>query len=602
MIPEHIRDRILSKVSLVDIIEKEGIKVIKRGRQYTALCPFHKEKTPSFSVNNEEGVYYCFGCHAKGNAITFLREYKGFSYLEAMEYLASLAHEDIKPYLVSDKTSEGKKQDYISLYQKAVEFYQRVLWSQEGEDVRSYLMSRGLQPETLKAFRIGYSHDPRGLADFLRSQGFEYAHMVRWGLLSTYEHRDRFAGRILYPIYDREGSPIAFGARLFAKEDGPKYINSPDTPYFKKSDVLYGFFQAKGTLMKEKQALIVEGYMDVIGLHQAGITSAVAPLGTALTSSQLQLLGRYVDTLVLLFDGDAAGLQAASRSLDLIVETNMESRVVILPDGVDPDEMVLKEGKENFVSFLQKNAMDPLDFKWKYLHTHQMKDQPRKKQVEEMFRFIQKISLQSEQVKALQKLAAFLQVGADIVYKDFRQWMFRAKNTSQTPSETVSLSVLASQLQTEEHERMMLATLIVLDDVTVLEAVEKYIDEDMFTCEKYREWYRYLLTEKPSAHVMYDLVKEDNALYEKLFALHSHINEEGIMEQVYTFLLHYFQKKHHECTVKIEEAERKGEGFETLKNLQYEKSEWQKKIDTTRFCLEELHTKALCESEYKEER
>ncbi|NPV37996.1 DNA primase [Brevinematales bacterium NS] len=589
MIPDHIRDRILSKVSLVDVMEREGIKLVRRGRQYTALCPFHKEKTPSFSVNNEEGLYYCFGCHAKGNAITFLREYKNLSYLEAMEYLATMVHEDIKPYLSSDRGAEEKKRNYTDMYQKAIEFYQKTLWSEKGKAVVDYLFSRGLTEETIKAFRIGYSPGPQGLGEFLRSHGFEYAQMVKYGLLSTYDHKDRFAGRIVYPIYDRDGSPLAFGARLFGSEEGAKYINSPDTLYFKKSDVLYGFFQAKETLAKEKRAFIVEGYMDVIGLHQAGITSAVAPLGTALTLSQLELLKRYVDTLVLLFDGDNAGLQAASRSLDLIVETKMESRVVILPQGMDPDEMVIERGKEGMHAFLEEHAMDPVGFKWMYIRQYQMKNQPESKQIEEMFRFIQKIPLHNEQVKAIQKVASFLQVSYVILHKDFEQFVFRTTKRHQTNEEAPQLAAMASQTQAEEHERTLLATLVNANDPMVLDMAQALVEEEMFTSERYRTWYHILITERPSKTSFYDIIKEDNALYEKLFSFQQEVPGEGIMEQIYTFLVHYFQRKHHECTLKIEQAERNKEDFETVKLLQQEKIDWQQRIFEAKRALEELH-------------
>ncbi|MFN4216817.1 MAG: DNA primase [Brevinematales bacterium] len=593
MIPDHIRERILSKVSLVDIMEREGINLVRRGKQYMALCPFHKEKTPSFSVNNEEGVYYCFGCHAKGNAITFLREYKNLSYPEAMEYLADMAHEDIKPYLSSNRGAEEKKRDYTDMYQKAVEFYQKTLWSEKGKGVVDYLLSRGLTEDTIKAFRIGYSPGTSGLAEFLRACGFEYAQMVKYGLLFAYEHKDRFAGRIVYPIYDKDGFPVAFGARLFGSEEGSKYINSSDTPYFKKSDVLYGFFQAKETLNKEKKAIIVEGYMDVISLHQAGMTSAVAPLGTALTISQLELLKRYVDTLVLLFDGDNAGLQAASRSLDLIVETKMESKVVILPQSMDPDEMVIQNGREGMHDFIKEHALDPIDFKWMYIQQYQMKDQPESKQIEEMFRFIQKMPLHNEQVKAIQKAASFLQVSYATLHKDFEQFVFRSTQRRQIHKDTSQLTVTASQLQSEEHERTLLAMLVNASDPMVLDVAQSLVEEDMFTSERYRKWYHILVTEKPSKTSFYEIIKEDDALYEKLFSSRKEITDEGMMEQIYTFLVHYFEKKHQECTLKIEQAERNKVDFETLKLLQQEKVEWQQKIFEANRALEELRAQVF---------
>jgi len=590
MIPEHIRDRILSRVSLVDVMEQHGVRLQRRGRQYVGLCPFHQEKTPSFYVNNEEGVYYCFGCHAKGNAITFLREYKSLSFVEAMEYLAALVQEDIKPYLGTDQAREEKRQVYVAMYQKAIEFYQQVLWSAEGEAVREYLLSRGLREETIKAFRLGYSPGVKGIADALKRHGFEYASMVRYGLLSSYDQKDRFAGRIIFPIYDRDGSPIAFGGRVFKDQEGPKYLNSPDTPYFKKSDVLYGLFQAKPTLIKEKQAIVVEGYMDVIGLHQAGITSAVAPLGTSLTESQLQLLQRYVDKILLLFDGDNAGLQAASRSVDLIVESGLEGKVLLLPEGMDPDEMILQQGKEAFMVFTEQEAMEAIDFKWMYVRKYQLKNEPQKKQIEEMFSLIARMKSPMSQSHAISRLASMLRVTPDLLYEDFRGFLRKKEGGQKRTAPQAPLMALQQARMVEEHERMFLATLFLVKDATLLEVIPDMISPEMFQNEQYRQWYVYFLEHKPSLSVMYELVQGDDLLMQKLFS-DEEITLERVMEAVYLFQEHYCKRKSQECTMQIQQAEQQNLDPGAIKKLQEEKMQWQQRLQETQLALKDLYNR-----------
>ncbi|URA09836.1 DNA primase [Thermospira aquatica] len=590
MIPDHIKDKILSKVSLVDIMEREGIQFVRKGRQYMALCPFHKERTPSFSVNNEEGVYYCFGCHAKGNAITFLKEYKHLSFIEAMEYLARLANEDISLYLSGGTKSEERRQDYISFYQQAVDFYAKNLWSSKGEKAREYLFSRGLNEETIKKFRMGYSSDPREIGEYLHSRGFSYAQMVKWGLLGSYEHRDRFAGRILFPIYDREGYPIAFGGRIFGTTEGVKYLNSPETPWFKKSDVLYGFFHAKDTLVKEKKAILVEGYMDVLSLHQAGITSAVAPLGTALTEAHLQLLQRYVDKVILLFDGDSAGLQAASRSLDILIETNMESGVVILPQNMDPDEMILEKGKDAFLQFLEHEIQSPLQFKWMYIREYQLKEQPLNKHLEEMFQFLSKISQPVAQHEAIVSLAALVNLNPNILYEDFRRYLQKRKNFRGSSEQKDTLVALQQESVAEEYERTLLAMLIKFPDKTALEMIESMITPEMFTNERYREWFYYLIENKPTMAIMYEKVAEDDALCKKIAEPgEENVTPEKFMELIYTFYAYYVKRKSQECTLKLQQAQKQQADADWLKTLYTEKTHLEEELQKVRQILDELH-------------
>ncbi|MFA5321242.1 MAG: DNA primase [Smithella sp.] len=343
---EEIRNR----VDIVDLVS-EYLTLKKTGRNFTGLCPFHQEKTPSFTVNRDKQIFYCFGCGEGGNAITFLMKIADKTFPEAIKDLAAKTGVVLPP-ISSGKEGRQKdllKEGIISLNLKAAQLFSRNLSSGAGKVAREYLQNRSISEETIKQFRLGYVPDTwRSLTDYIESSGLSLKLAEQAGLVIAGKEGsfyDRFRGRLIFPIENIFGEIVAFGARILEKGE-PKYLNSPESPVYIKGKNLYGLIKAREEIRKKGFALIVEGYFDLISLWNAGIGNVVATLGTALTREQLELLRRYTVEVVALFDPDEAGKKALDRSLELFLSMRMRARALILPEGCDPDDYVKKYGKD----------------------------------------------------------------------------------------------------------------------------------------------------------------------------------------------------------------------------------------------------------------
>ncbi len=360
-------DRFLEEVrAATDILEVIGpyVKLKRRGQNWFGLCPFHNEKTPSFSVNPGRGFYYCFGCGAGGDVVNFLIEHAGMSFLEAVEDLAQRAGIPIPERRADPET--GQRERLRDVLEAAAHWYQSQLKGTAGKEAVNYLKGRGITGETARNFRIGYAPGGwEGLAGHLREQNFPIEVAAQAGLVKHREgggYYDVFRDRLVFPFLDRRGRVIGFGGRLLSDEtEGPKYLNSPETAFYQKSRVLYGLPQAVETILKGDRAVLVEGYFDVLSLHQADLTGAVAASGTAFTDQQAQILKRLVKRVVLVFDADAAGMKAAWRSFASLVREGLDVSFVPMPAGEDPDTLVRAEGPESFRSRLQR-AEGVVDF------------------------------------------------------------------------------------------------------------------------------------------------------------------------------------------------------------------------------------------------
>jgi DNA primase len=364
--PEHFIEQLRQRVDLVELIG-EVVPLKRVGRNYAGLCPFHSEDTPSFFVHPEWGIFKCFGCGKGGNALTFVMEYYRMSFPEAVRFLAQRVGLPLPEEAGSEGREEsGHVQMLYRAMQAAAQFYQETLWRAEGEQARRYAFGRGLKSETLRAFGIGYA--PEGwdaLLQYLRQRGFPDLILEEAGLVSRSERGtlyDRFRHRLVFPIHDPIGRVVGFGARRLRQEEAtPKYLNSPATPIYDKSRQLYGLYHARQALRAQGYAVLVEGYMDVLSLHQVGITTAVATAGTALTREQLQLLRRYCQQLFVVYDADRAGQEATLRALELALREGFEVKIVLLPEGEDPDSFVQSQGGEAFRLRL-RHAVPFLDF------------------------------------------------------------------------------------------------------------------------------------------------------------------------------------------------------------------------------------------------
>lgn len=359
--PEFL-DRLRAQVSLSEVIGRR-ITLKRHGREWQGLCPFHNEKTPSFTVNDEKGFYHCFGCGAHGDAIRFLTEHEGMHYPEAVEKLAGEVGLPI-PQLTREQKEVARRFGSLQeVMEAACQWYEQQLRSHKV--AQDYLKSRGLTGKTAKHFRIGFAPEGKDLLKkHLMQQGVSERQLIDVGLLIKVEGRDsydRFRARVMFPITDRRGKVIAFGGRIIPAlvdptgREAPKYLNSPETPLFHKGEVLYAYEYARQSAHKLGTVLVTEGYMDVIALYQSGFSNAVAPLGTAVTENHLRLLWQLADEPVMCLDGDAAGQRAMQRAAELslpMLKPGKSLRFLVLPKGEDPDTMVRKQGAEAFRALL----------------------------------------------------------------------------------------------------------------------------------------------------------------------------------------------------------------------------------------------------------
>ncbi|WP_419534785.1 DNA primase [Endozoicomonas sp.] len=363
-IPQYFIDDLLTRIDIVDVIDNR-VKLKKTGRNYSACCPFHKEKTPSFTVSPDKQFYYCFGCGASGNALGFVMDHDHLDFPEAIDTLAGQLGLEVPREENPLKQRGPDHSELYNLMDRAVDFYSRQLKQHEQSPRAShYLKNRGLDQQTCQHFAIGFA--PPGwdnLKKELATSPEKEQQLITTGMLVKNEDRntvyDRFRERIIFPIRDSRGRYIAFGGRVLGDEK-PKYLNSPESPIFHKGKELYGLFEARQANRKLSRILVVEGYMDVVALAQQGITNAVATLGTATTSDHMQRLFKVVPEVIFCFDGDDAGRRAAWRALESTLsnmQDGRQARFLFLPQGEDPDSMVRKEGSENFIERIKSQAI-----------------------------------------------------------------------------------------------------------------------------------------------------------------------------------------------------------------------------------------------------
>jgi len=360
-IPQELIDDIRAANDIVDVIG-ERIPIKKAGRNYKAVCPFHQEKTPSFNINPERQIYHCFGCGAGGNVISFVMEHDKVGFLDAVRELASRAGIKL-PERVGRFGDESDDPIY-GTNALAMQYFRRCLASDRGEAAREYCMNRGLTEEVMEEFRIGYAPPGwDGLTKAAKKEGVSETVLEEAGLVIRRDGGgvyDRFRDRLIFPLLLTGGRAIGFGGRALGDQE-PKYLNSPETRVYRKSYFLYGLAQAMPALRASREAILVEGYTDLISLHEAGFANAVASAGTALTPQQAKAMSRYADKVFVLYDGDSAGIQAATRAAETLVQLGLKVRVAMLPEGVDPDTFVRKRGAEALKDELE-GSLDFIDF------------------------------------------------------------------------------------------------------------------------------------------------------------------------------------------------------------------------------------------------
>ncbi len=373
MIDQATIDRILDAAQIIDVVS-DFVTLRKRGVNYVGLCPFHDDKTPSFYVSPAKGLCKCFACGKGGNAVHFIMEHEQLSYPEALKYLAKKYGIEIKERELSneEKMAQSERESLFIVNSFARDYFQHILKNHiDGRSIgMAYFRNRGFRDDIIEKFQLGYcteSHD--AFAQEALKKGYKKEYLVKTGLCyETDDHRlrDRFWGRVIFPVHTLSGKVVAFGGRVLAsatKGVKVKYVNSPESEIYHKSNELYGIYFAKQAIVKQDRCFLVEGYTDVISMHQSGIENVVASSGTALTSGQIRMIHRFTNNMTVLYDGDAAGIKASIRGIDMLLEEGMNIKVCLLPDGDDPDSFARKHNATEFQAFIQEHETDFIRFK-----------------------------------------------------------------------------------------------------------------------------------------------------------------------------------------------------------------------------------------------
>ena len=502
-IPEEIITKIRGSQDIVEVISRH-ISLKKTGQNYIGRCPFHSEKTPSFVVSPGKQIFHCFGCETGGNVITFLMKYESITFPEAVKRLAHDAGIEI---LERHRKGERGEKFLYEVNKKAADYYHNVLSAaKESEPARKYLLARGLSMETIKRFKIGYSINSwNGAYDYLRKEGFKEENMIASGIVvpntSGSGCHDRFRGRVMLPIYDIQNRVVGFGGRVL-DDSTPKYLNSPETPIFSKGHLLYGLDAVKNSIREAGYTILVEGYMDVIALHQAGVTNVVGTLGTAFTINHLRLLNRFCKEAVLTFDSDPAGINAALRTMDIFMDSEVKAKVLLLPEGDDPDTFIGKNGKAAFLALVQ-SAKGIINFALDRIIGEVKRTAPdhgdsinsKVKGAGDCLSIIKKIPNRIEQDQYIQRVSKGLGIEKEVLLSELRRGNERKKGA---PPEKVPKKVKEAAVEKPKAEEMLLGLLV--KDWALRKMVGDILRVEDFTNPQFQEIAGHLLRSERDIH------------------------------------------------------------------------------------------------------
>lgn len=436
-IPDDFVETLQQRIDIVDVVG-DYVQLRRSGRSFVGLCPFHNERTPSFSVSPDRQMFYCFGCGAGGSVIRFVMDIEGLTFVESVIRLAERANLALPVQLedVSVQTSQSERIERMrQAHELATKFYSYILMnSSVGVQALTYLEGRGIEKQTMTDFRLGYAPKrDRRLVEFLDKRGFDSDLLVECGLAVKVGDRimDRFRHRLMVPICDGRGQVIAFGGRSLEPNQQPKYLNSPESPLFQKSRVLFHLHEARKFVRKTGKAVLFEGYMDVISAWQAGVQSGVASMGTSLTEEHLDILRRYTDHLVVAYDGDSAGQRATRRVLEMAAQSNMRCQVVQFPDGLDPDDFVRQRGAAAFVRQFEAKTLTEVQYLVGTLRQEMLVESPagRTEYIRRVLGVLADRATPIERDTELHKLADEFRISVDALQQEMR--MLRKNSTKQ---------------------------------------------------------------------------------------------------------------------------------------------------------------------------
>ena len=493
-IPQDIVDRVRDTADIVDVVS-QYVDLKHRGANYFGLCPFHGEKTPSFSVAPAKQIYHCFGCSTGGNVFSFLMEYQKVSFPEAVKTLA-----DRYNIPIQYEEGEGGSELFSSLYELhniAVKLFQDNLFSQRGESALAYLTDRGLTEDILKQFKVGFAMDSWDqLVKQCTGKGFTKSHINQSGLFTQSEKGtfDRFRSRVMFPIFHPSGKPIAFGGRIFGVEDPAKYLNSPKTPLYKKSDVFYGLQASRDAIRKTGFAVLVEGYMDFLQLYQAGIHPLVAVSGTAFTQRHALALSRITQKVVLLYDGDNAGGNAAIRTGWVLLKAGLEPTIVRPPGDQDPDDWVRAVGRNDVLSAIE-SPTSFLDFHLEFHSGKSLEGAERRQYILDLMREIRSIQDGIVRNDLVRILSEKLMVDEhDLV----RVMKSQRVNPVQYPDQTDQGDEIPKFTSTADRAQIELLQLLALEEQSTRQYVQENVSLALFTTPLLKKVAGFLLDEKLS--------------------------------------------------------------------------------------------------------
>jgi len=497
-IPESKIEEVRTSASVVDVVS-EFVQLRKRGKNYLGLCPFHNEKTPSFTVSEEKQIFLCFGCHTGGNVFKFLMEFQKISFVEAVQQLAEQLGITIDYEKTGYSEQQSEQEIYYDINTETAKYFSNLLLSDdEGKFAREYFQKRNIKTQTMRTFGLGYAL--RGWENFInfsKEKAFDEDKVVSLGLAGKNKEGrvyDKFSGRIIFPIFSPNGRVVAFAGRILDdKEKTAKYLNSPESLVYIKGRTLYGLSHAKDEIRKLDKAILVEGYMDLISLYQNGIKNVVAVSGTALTDDQVQLLSRYTKNVVLLFDSDTAGIKASMRSIELLLKRDMEVKIVSLPEGEDPDSFINKYGKDEFDELIKK-AENFLEYQTRYYDSLGKFDDPATA-AEAIRELVKPVALINDELKRtllLKNIAKKFSIREKLLESELIKQVKQAEKFERSRAKiktkddsTISTLTIAETSRIESpviyNLEIEIIKLLFESDKSIAEFVFKYIQPNEFT-------------------------------------------------------------------------------------------------------------------------
>jgi len=540
-------ERILDAAQIVDVIQ-EFVPLKKRGVNYLGLCPFHNEKTPSFTVSPSKEIFKCFGCGKVGNSVNFIMEHEHLSYPEALKYLARKYHIEVVEKELSqeelDKQNERESLLVVTAY-AARRFSENLFHTDEGVSIGlSYFRERGFRQDTLKKFEVGYSKDKRdAFTNKAIEDGYKQDFLVKTGLSIQHDDRvfDRFSGRVMFPIHSLSGQVLGFGGRIL-KSDAKtaKYLNSPESEIYHKSRILYGIYQARKMITREDKCYLVEGYTDVMSLHETGIENVVASSGTSLTQEQVRLIKRFTPNITILYDGDAAGIKASLRGIDLVLEEGMNVKIVLLPDGEDPDSYSKKISNEEFTGYIREQETDFIRFKTQLLLEEASNDPVKKAGlIKDVVKSIAVIPEAITRTVYIKECSTLMEVAEPILYQEVnkirQQKTFQDRNKYPGPEDLpVPPPVMQKQVQGTGNETAYYSEKEIIRLLLRFGAAEfEKISDRISGKEEIRTVADYIVTEITS-----DELSFDNNICQSIFSEFRFNVEQGLIPGEKQFVKH----------------------------------------------------------------